>query len=881
MKPAYRIAIAGCYAAAMALFWFGPGLLGLDVEGRLYWAAAAQLGGPLVAAVFCAMAAWRSHDGDRTAWLCFAAGASIYVLGNLCYLYWGVIGYDPVFPTWPDAAYFVMAMCFAAGIVSYGRLRARTNPVQVQNFILIYCAIALASLMLLHPAIAASQLNAQGTTLAFLYPALWFSVAVSGLLSVLIYDQGRKSFAMWLLILGFGAEAAADVRYVLALMDGTYQLGGLTQMLWVASAGLVGWAGLEQMAVASGGPVALPRRRSRSRSVAQAVVPAAAVGVVLVTAALTGALAHGPYMWVAAVLAVVFSVVAGFREHWVIQFQRQLRGDAEESRERLTQSEARLTRVLESTSESVLVLDHDWNVAYYNHRAKQTIGKPQLLRIGISVWELFPNAATSGEGDHYKRAVATGEPAEFEIFVEDRQVWLDIHAYPSQDGLSIFFRDVSDRKRAHDEIVHMAHHDALTGLGNRLMFQTRLAAAIGDGQDVTVLLIDLDHFKEVNDTLGHPVGDAVLIRTAERLRDCLPAGTTIARLGGDEFAVILVNEESRYDVGLLASRILDVASAPYLIEGQSVRVSACIGIAVGSLHEPPDEVFRDADIALYAAKSDMRGGFRFFEPAMEVSLQQRQSLRADLAMALERGEFHLVYQPLVDTRTGAVSGFEALLRWGHPQRGPIPPDVFIPVAEESGLIVPIGEWVLRTAAAEACNWADGITIAVNLSPRQFADGDLAPLVERVLAETGLPAQRLEIEITESVQLTGSNSNVETLQRLRNLGVRIALDDFGTGFSSLAYLQRFAFSKIKIDRSFVSGLPESGESRAIVRSVIGLGRALGMRVTAEGVETEGQFDWVKDDCDEAQGYYLSRPVPAAEIAGLVARLEEDVPRRAIA
>jgi EAL domain-containing protein (putative c-di-GMP-specific phosphodiesterase class I) len=303
-----------------------------------------------------------------------------------------------------------------------------------------------------------------------------------------------------------------------------------------------------------------------------------------------------------------------------------------------------------------------------------------------------------------------------------------------------------------------------------------------------------------------------------------------------------------------------------------VRVGASIGIAVAGRATRPDELFKNADIALYAAKTEARGAHRFFEPSMHIELMQRQALRSDLANAIERGEFALAYQPLVDLRTDRVASFEALLRWNHPRRGPISPEEFIPVAEESGLIVPIGEWVLRQAAREAMRWPADVAVAVNLSPRQFATDGLADTVKRVLAETGLQASRLELEITETVLMRDSNTNLETLRRLRNAGVRIALDDFGTGFSSLGYLQRFPFSKIKIDRAFVSGLPGSEESQAIVRSVIGLGQSLGMKVTAEGVETPAQLAWVRNGCDEAQGYLLSRPVAAAEVFGVLAEID---------
>ena len=580
----------------------------------------------------------------------------------------------------------------------------------------------------------------------------------------------------------------------------------------------------------------------------------------------------GVLLSIAGGLLALFAAVVALREYWIVTMQRRLRRYVDRGRSALEASQQRLTAVLESTTDSVLVIDRDWHITYFNRHAAETINQRDKLKDGVSIWELFPAALTSGEGDHYRRAFATGLPEEFEIFVQDRQIWLRIQAYPSTDGLSIFFRDVSAEKKARDEVEYMAHHDPLTGLANRVLFQRELEMTAASGEPLAVLLVDLDHFKEVNDTLGHPVGDRVLVGTAERMRQCLGPTAMIARLGGDEFAAIVVGHEGRDELGVIAQTLIDAANAPHMIDRQPVRVGVSIGVATSSAQDLPPELFKKADIALYAAKSEARGGFRFFEAAMEIALLHKQTLRTDLAGALERGEFFLAYQPLVDLKRDRVAGFEALLRWNHPVRGRVNPDQFVPVAEETGLIVELGKWVLRTACAEAMAWPSHISVAVNLSSRQFVGGDLPRVVQQVLAETGLPATRLELEITETVLLRDSVANMQMLKSLRELGVRIALDDFGTGFSSLVYLQRFPFSKIKIDRTFVAGLPASEESQAIVRSITGLGQSLGLRVTAEGVETQAQLDWVRNGCDEAQGFLLSEPVPASDVADVIGRLE---------
>jgi diguanylate cyclase (GGDEF)-like protein/PAS domain S-box-containing protein len=537
-------------------------------------------------------------------------------------------------------------------------------------------------------------------------------------------------------------------------------------------------------------------------------------------------------------------------------------------------SEERLSTVLESTSDSILVVDHDWRVTYFNRHASDIIDQPEQLTIGASLWQLFPSARSPTRWDDLRQALQTGKPVQLEHFVPDRKVWLGIEAFPTSDGISIFFRDISEQRRSREEILRMAQHDVLTGLANRALFNQRLREALDGGGNVAVLLLDLDHFKEVNDSLGHAMGDAVLTGTACRLRAAVGLDDTVARLGGDEFAIIVSGYREVADLRRLAKRIVEAAQRPHEVDGETAMVGASAGIAVGSSRDP-ERLLKEADIALYVAKGEARGGFRFFEPAMEAGLDERQALRADLRQGLERGEFELAYQPIMDFKTGRICSFEALLRWRHARHGIIPPDRFIPLAEETGLILPIGEWALNSACTEAARWPSDISVAINFSTRQFRDNNLVDMISRALDYSGLPPERLEVEITETVLLKDSRANLVTLRRLRALGVRIALDDFGTGYSSLGYLQRFPFTKIKIDRSFISGLPQSEESQAIVRSVIGLGRALGMRVTAEGVETVAQLEWIRSGCDEVQGYLLSRPVAAERLPKLIENLALDV------
>ena len=419
---------------------------------------------------------------------------------------------------------------------------------------------------------------------------------------------------------------------------------------------------------------------------------------------------------------------------------------------------------------------------------------------------------------------------------------------------------------------------ALTGLHDRRMFRQRLAERLTalkrDQQPFAVLCVDLDRFKAINDTLGHPVGDALLRKVGERLSKAAREGDVVARLGGDEFAVILTGADQPQAAEALAARLVDLIGRTYLVDGHMLNIGASIGIAVAPGDgEDADALLKHADLALYRAKADGRGVFRFFEAGMDARMQARRSLEIDLRKALALKEFQLAYQPQVRSSDGAVVGFEALLRWTHPERGSVSPADFIPLAEEIGLITPIGEWVLRTACADAATWPEAISLAVNVSPVQFRGAKLIDTVTSALARSGLPSHRLELEITEGALLDNTDTVLKVLNNLRELGVRISMDDFGTGYSSLSYLQKFPFTKIKIDQSFVHSMQDSPDCHAIVRAVVALGSSLGMKTTAEGVETEAQRERIcAEGCTEIQGYLTGRPMTAASAAALVSSLE---------
>jgi diguanylate cyclase (GGDEF)-like protein len=484
----------------------------------------------------------------------------------------------------------------------------------------------------------------------------------------------------------------------------------------------------------------------------------------------------------------------------------------------------------------------------------------------------FP-AMTRDEYLHWRSNVAvSAEPTNSVVELRNGRTFLIRHRPMPDLGWVATHEDITEKRQAELKIEHMAHHDALTDLANRALLNTRLEQALdrpGDGRMVAVHHIDLDRFKAVNDTLGHHAGDKLLKIVAGRLRALVRKSDTIARMGGDEFVIVQAPVADPAEATSLAQRVIVAVGEPFDIDGHQTAVGASIGIAVSPGDgSTPEKLLRNADLALYRAKGDGRGTFHFFEAGMDEHMQTRRTMEQDLRKALPSGEFELYYQPVVNLRSGTVSGFEALIRWNHPQRGQISPATFIPLAEETGFIVPIGEWVIRQACLTAAQWPEHLHVAVNISASQFRSAGLMQVIVGALAASGLKATRLEIEITETVLLHDKEATLAILHQLRALGVRIAMDDFGTGYSSLTYLQSFPFDKIKIDRSFVKDITENAGSLNIVRAVAALANGMGMTATAEGVETTEQLDRITaEGCTEMQGYLFSRPLPAADIERL--------------
>jgi diguanylate cyclase (GGDEF)-like protein len=450
-------------------------------------------------------------------------------------------------------------------------------------------------------------------------------------------------------------------------------------------------------------------------------------------------------------------------------------------------------------------------------------------------------------------------------------------------GILLSLRILQQRRLADERVHHIAFHDDLTSLPNRMMLNQRLDQALSRhrraGSKLAILFMDLDRFKVINDSLGHGIGDVLLRQVADRLRAQLRDGDTVARMGGDEFVVLIENHESLGDISACARRLVEQLSAPYLLGAKDCHVTLSIGISVFPYDGNDSQaLLKAADVAMYRAKETGRNNYQYYLPSMNVHTVERLELESDLSHALERGEFLLHYQPKVEIATGLITGTEALLRWKHPLRGLVPPNDFIPLAEETGLIVPIGEWVLAAACAQNKIWQDqgltglsDLTIAINLSPRQFADSMLLPKLTRIIQSSGLDPSSLELEITESVVMSHGTSGVAVLEKLKSLGVQIAIDDFGTGHSSLAYLKRFPIDTIKVDRSFIRDIPADAGDMKIARAIIAMAHALRLKVVAEGVENSDQLKFLRAQrCDAAQGFHLYRPQPAEEVANVVKR-----------
>ena len=556
----------------------------------------------------------------------------------------------------------------------------------------------------------------------------------------------------------------------------------------------------------------------------------------------------------------------------------------EEREATLAHQNMRFAAAVNNMSQGLCMFDTDRRLVICNSNYAKIYGLPtDLVQPGTTLEDILAYRyqhgihPVEGKEEYHRRRfelVDRGKDAVDTVELQDGRVLSILH-HPMEDGGWVStHQDITEQRNNEARIRHLARHDALTDLPNRLLFRETMDVAeqrIKRRETLAVLAIDLDHFKIVNDTLGHGIGDAVLRLVAERLRTCCREGDEVARLGGDEFAILTGPLADGADAAAIANRVVKQMAEPFDVEGHGIMIGASVGIAVAPGDgQISDTLLKNADLALYRAKNEGRGAYHFFEKGMDATLQQRRALEFGLRQALAANEFRLVFQPLFNLKEGRICCLEALLRWYHPDRGTIPPSEFIPIAEDTGLIVSIGEWVLREACKAAVTWPDDVRVAVNLSTAQFRNRGLLNHIKSALETSGLKPRRLELEVTESLLIADGEATLQTLHALRKLGVSISMDDFGTGYSSLSYLRSFPFDKIKIDQSFVKDLSAKEDSRAIVSAVIGLGRSLGMSTTAEGVETEAQLDLVREQgCTEVQGFLFSPPLPGSAISKLFA------------
>jgi len=567
----------------------------------------------------------------------------------------------------------------------------------------------------------------------------------------------------------------------------------------------------------------------------------------------------------------------------VVDITERIRQEAE-----LEQSEQRFRTIFETVTDAIFVLDiAAMKFVDVNQRAIDAYGysREELLAKSIGDLSLNEPPYTQADAEKIIGSALTGAPQTFEWCCRRKDgtlFWVEVGirrtAFGEHEHLLATLRDITRRKAMESELKRMAQFDALTGLPNRRVFVADLERAMADsrrrGAIVAVLYIDLDHFKDVNDTLGHPAGDRLLQAVAQRLTGNVRGTDTVSRFGGDEFAVLVTNLMEPDEAGILAQKLIDAIALPFPLGANVVHSGISVGIAMYEAAADPESLLSHADVALYRAKADGRQTFRFFDDAMNVEVRERVSLVSELREAVAKQQFFLVYQPQVDVISGRIIGLEALVRWRHPTRGVLAPDTFIPAAERSGLINPLGQWVLTQACRQAKRWIeDGLTLAnvgINISPLQFKPPrDLENEIEAALAETGLPACVLELEVTETALMATTHDDGGLLKRLRERGLRIAIDDFGTGYASLAYLHRYPVDRIKLAREFIVELGNRPSDAAITQAVIGLARLLDIDIIAEGVETAHQLEWLKScGCTAAQGFYFGEPMPAEEITPLL-------------
>jgi diguanylate cyclase (GGDEF)-like protein/PAS domain S-box-containing protein len=860
--------------------------------------------GAITAALACLVRA-RSFTGRmRWGWAFIGLGVLSWGLGQSCWVYLeSFLGDQVPFPSQADLGYLGMVLLTPIGLLILpSRTQRLANRVRsvLDGLLVAGSLVLMAWVFVVQRLISSGHDSALGLGVSLAYP-LGDVVIVTMVVYMLALQRrhGRNFGQLALVGAGIVAFAVSDIGYAyLALVD-AYASGGVTDIGW--------FAGFSLILLAARKPPALTETTAAHEAGDELGQP---VGILLPYVAVLGALfasvlyfartgqsgAFVTYTRSVLILLIVGRQLLTLRENR--DLTRTLEARVADRTAELFASEQRFHALVQHSSDVVTVVSPEANVLYQSESIQRVFGYPAHLLTGRRLTGLID----AGSGRRLARALrqVAGRPyatTVLEISVQHRDGRLrraemtitNLLGDPSVGGLVLNTRDISERKELQDQLVHEAYHDALTQLANRALFSERVTEALRrrePGGEVTVLFLDLDGFKEVNDSLGHLAGDQLLVHVADRLRASVRAHDLVARFGGDEFAILVEQAPGGLgdDAALVAQRIVNVLEDPFGGETRDIHVQASIGLANAALlaagegandeSDGAEQLMRNADLAMYKAKSAGGGCYTVYDPQLLAGLVERLELEAALRLALERGELELHYQPTIDLATSEVIGFEALVRWWHPERGMIAPLDFIPLAEATGLIVPLGKWVLEEACRQTVEWSragDGrpVKMAVNVSVRQFDRAGLVETVAAVLAETGMPAGQLCLEMTESVLMSDTDDNLEQLVRLKALGVTLAIDDFGTGYSSLAYLRRFPVDTLKIDRSFVERLGMLTDDTALADTIVQLGKSLGMATVAEGIEEFGQLAALREmGCGFAQGYYFSRPVPATEAGKLL-------------
>ncbi|HZQ77247.1 MAG TPA: EAL domain-containing protein [Acidimicrobiia bacterium] len=848
---------------------------------------------PFVAAVACVRRAWlRSAGAMRWSWMLLGGSCAAWGVGQLIWtVYETGFGREVPFPSWADAGYLMAVPLAAAGLIVMpaatqtiaGRLRIVLDGVMVA--VALFCT---SWILVLGPLFAAGGDGLLATVLSLAYPVgdvVTITMLIFAILRARLGGEAGRQ-PLYLIGLGLTAIALSDSAFVYLTSQTSYGSGSFIDIGW--------FVGFAVLFVAARRPErAAPRAHEEHglRSISSLTIAYAPVVVMAVTVLLQhliGETLDGPAeaAAMAVLLLIVLRQVLTLRENFALV--RNLEERVESRTSELRRGEERFRSLVQNSSDVVTIADADGTIRYLSPSVRRVFGYEYRDLLGTSLAALI---APKQRGDFrealWQSAVEPGGPTVGEFLVVDsggrvRPAEITITNLiddPNVGGLVLNTRDIGDQKRLQDELSHQAFHDSLTGLANRALFKDRVEHALlrtrRRRRPLAVLFLDLDRFKAINDSFGHASGDALLTAVSQRLSGCVRAEDTVARLGGDEFAVLVENLAGDAELELVAERIRDTFREPIVIDGRELVVAASVGIALSHTgDETADDLLRNADLAMYRAKSG-GGGARLYHPEMHAGIIERLELESDLRHALAREELYLVYQPIVDLATGRVSGAEALLRWQHPVRGVVSPVEFIPVAESTGLIVPIGEWVLRQACRDARRWSDlpggeQLSVSVNLSGRQLQTSELASVVPQALLEAGLAPERLMLEMTESVMIDGDDETLAVLHELRRLGLRLGLDDFGTGYSSLSYLHRFPIDVIKIDRSFVERLTGEGDEASLADSIVRIAHGLRVTTVAEGIEDRAQLRALQTmGCDHGQGYHFARPMSGADFERYIA------------